>query len=88
VHLFRPRLSFLAEAQPRLDNRRGQRHFLVEHYYLQYNYLFTQFMVTGQLLQLSSAISGGALDIFSSLSLLLSVMYMNVHFLVANKHHK
>jgi hypothetical protein len=25
VHLFRPRLSFLAEAQPRLDNRRGQK---------------------------------------------------------------
>jgi hypothetical protein len=99
VHLFRPRLSFLAEAQPRLDNRRGQKalfgrgaqiFFFGDRTttYLQYNYLFTQFMVTGQLLQLSSAISGGALDIFSSLSLLLSIMYMNVHFLVANKHHK
>jgi hypothetical protein len=30
VHLFRPRLSFLAEAQPRLENRRGQRNFLTE----------------------------------------------------------
>jgi hypothetical protein len=30
VHLFRPCLSFLAEAQPRLENRRGQRHFLAE----------------------------------------------------------
>jgi hypothetical protein len=30
VHLFRPSLSFLAEAQPRLENRRGQRHFLAE----------------------------------------------------------
>jgi hypothetical protein len=28
VHLFRPSLSFLAEAQPRLDNRRGQKVFL------------------------------------------------------------
>jgi hypothetical protein len=28
VHLFRPSLSFLAEAQARLENRRGQRHFL------------------------------------------------------------
>jgi hypothetical protein len=28
VHLFRPRLSFLAEAQPRLENR----HFLAEVY--------------------------------------------------------
>jgi hypothetical protein len=25
VHLFRPSLSFLAEAQPRLENRRGQK---------------------------------------------------------------
>jgi hypothetical protein len=25
VHLFRPSLSFLAEAQPRLQNRRGQK---------------------------------------------------------------
>jgi hypothetical protein len=25
VHLFRPSLSFLAEAQPRLDNRPGQK---------------------------------------------------------------
>jgi hypothetical protein len=25
VHLFRPSVSFLAEAQPRLDNRRGQK---------------------------------------------------------------
>jgi hypothetical protein len=25
VHLFRPGLSFLAEAQPRLENRRGQK---------------------------------------------------------------
>jgi hypothetical protein len=25
VHLFRPSLGFLAEAQPRLENRRGQK---------------------------------------------------------------
>jgi hypothetical protein len=30
VHLFRSSLSFLAEAQPRLENRRGQRHFLAK----------------------------------------------------------
>jgi hypothetical protein len=28
VHLFRPNLSFLAEAQPRLENRRGQKRSL------------------------------------------------------------
>jgi hypothetical protein len=28
VHLFRPSLSFLAEAQPRLEIRRGQKDFL------------------------------------------------------------
>jgi hypothetical protein len=28
VHLFRPSLGFLAEAQPRLDNRRGQKALL------------------------------------------------------------
>jgi hypothetical protein len=28
VHLFRPSLSFLAKAQPRLEIRRGQKNFL------------------------------------------------------------
>jgi hypothetical protein len=28
VRLFRPSLSFLAEAQPRLENKRGQKEFL------------------------------------------------------------
>jgi hypothetical protein len=30
VHLFRPSLSFLDEAQPRLENRRGQKAILAE----------------------------------------------------------
>jgi hypothetical protein len=30
VHLFCPNLNYVAEAQPRLENRRGQRHFLTE----------------------------------------------------------
>jgi hypothetical protein len=30
VHLFRKGLSFLAEAQPRLENRRGQKALLAE----------------------------------------------------------
>jgi hypothetical protein len=30
VHLFRPSVGFLAEAQPRLQNRRGQKQFLAE----------------------------------------------------------
>jgi type IV secretory pathway VirD2 relaxase len=30
VHLFRPSLGFLAEAQPRLDNREDKKHFLGE----------------------------------------------------------
>jgi hypothetical protein len=30
VQLFRPSLSFLAEAQPRLDNRREQKAFFAE----------------------------------------------------------
>jgi hypothetical protein len=30
VHIFRPSLSFLAEAQPRLENKEDKRHFLSE----------------------------------------------------------
>jgi hypothetical protein len=30
VYLFRPSVSFLAEAQPRLENRRGKTHILEE----------------------------------------------------------
>jgi hypothetical protein len=37
VHLFRPRLNFLAEAQPRLENRRGQKAFSAEVTNLQIN---------------------------------------------------
>jgi hypothetical protein len=32
VHLFRPRLSFLAEAQPRLETGEDKRQFLAEVY--------------------------------------------------------
>jgi hypothetical protein len=49
-------------------------------------------MVAGQLLRLSSAMSSGVLDIYSSLSLLyytfshhaVAIDYMNVHFLITN----
>jgi hypothetical protein len=40
-------------------------------------------MVTGQLLRLSSAMSGGVLDIYSSLSLLLFLL--NVNFLIMHQ---
>jgi hypothetical protein len=49
-------------------------------------------MVAGQLLRLSSAMSSGVLDIYSSLLLLyytffhhaVAIDYMNVHFLITN----
>jgi hypothetical protein len=52
MHLFRPSLSFLAEAQPRLENRRGQKapfgrgaHYIImilaSYHFLQYVFVIS-----------------------------------------------